>query len=667
VAFKSPFFICEPRTAAKVTIVAGVNQSQSVEQSSSQGTIWNKSKISKESRTTHVNPTFEGDVNFHSKSVSMQRRAGSGAANIISDSTVAYVDMLDQSDSSSKSQKSLSMGAALVLKLALTLSMGNPFAASSIPSAMASAGYSTLCSEAMVCLVENDGNPGRAMHALGERNIGKSIVRSVATAGLTKGIGGLCGVTDALTIPNLARQYLIQSAITTTMSVVVDKQNIGDAMRQGATSAVVNTVAAWSAGQIGDLASEKMGAAKISSPTQTGLHFATGAVAGGISAAILGGDIGREALARGAGAVVGHKLAETFGDMGMETNTAAQLGNIGTVGLAMLIDQDVMAAYQGSCNAIEHNFSRHRLNPIENLVKSVKKGMEVKEGEAATPEQEAYERGRQIYVKDSLELACQLNGGPLSEESAERIVSNANELYATKYTTDLCGSMIGKTIVGASELIPGMHGINKAWMGVVNHTRGDLSDGQLADEILGGIHSALTDAAFCVATAGAAHYYRNAKMVVKGVVAAKEAAKVGVRQGKASMDGKLFQEHHIISDKHDLVRNHDLIRFAGFNLQSRANKMLLPTKRGAEVSTTARSIHDGRHIELVHERLAKDMTDVVTRGQPLGWTQSQYNNELMKIISKEKTALKSGDRILNINHHPKATDGGRVVPAGDKK
>ena len=511
--------------AEQAQFPAGTNSSSSQTRTMYNGTMWNVHKMQSESHLTRSPCQFKQPVTVHGQKATVEQRPGSApVSNLITTNPITYLDVVDHHDSSSKSQKSLSMGAALVLKLALTLSMGNPFAASSIPSAMASAGYSTLCSEAMVCLVENDGNPGRAMHALGERNIGKSIVRSMATAGLTKGIGGLCGVTDALTIPNLARQYLIQSAITTTMSVIVDKQNIGDAMRQGATSAVVNTVAAWSAGQIGDLASEKMGAAKISSPTQTGLHFATGAAAGGISAVILGGDIGREALARGMGSAVGHKLAETFGDMGMETSTAAQLGNIGTVGLAMLTDQDVMAAYQGSCNAIEHNFSRHRLNPIENLVKSVKKGMEVKEGEAATPEQEAYERGRQIYVKDSLELARQLNGGSLSVESAERIVSNANELYATKYTADLCGAMTGKTIIGASELIPGMRGINKAWMGVVNHMRGDLSDGQLADEILGGIHSALTDAAFCVATAGAAHYYRSAKMVVG---AAKEAAKVG--------------------------------------------------------------------------------------------------------------------------------------------
>ncbi len=500
--------------------LAGTNSSSSQTRTIYKGAVWNKSKIESESHSTRSPCQFKQPVTVHGPEVRVEQRLGASAEpNLITDSGVkpTYTKVVDHHDSSSKSQKSLSMGAALVLKLALTLSMGNPFAASSIPTAMTSAGYSTLCGEAMVCLVENNGNPGRAMHALGERNIGKSIVRSMATAGLTKGIGGLCRVTDALTIPNLARQYLIQSAIATTMSVVVDKQNIGDAMRQGATSAVVNTVAAWSAGQIGDLASEKMGTERISSSTQTGLHFATGAAAGGISAAILGGDIGKEALARGVGSAIGHKLAEMSLDMGASMNTAAHLGNIGTVGLAMLTDQDVMAAYQGSSNAIEYNCSRHQPDPIKALVKSVKDGMDVKEGETATAEQEAYERGRQIYVKDSLELARQLNGGSLDRDTIEQVVEKANELYATKYTADLCGAMTGKTIVGASELIPGMRGVNKAWMGVVNHARGELSDGQLADEVLGGIHSALTDAAFCVATAGAAHYYRSAKMVATGV------------------------------------------------------------------------------------------------------------------------------------------------------
>ena len=65
----------------------------------------------------------------------------------------------------------------------------------------------------------------------------------------------------------------------------------------------------------------------------------------------------------------------------------------------------------------------------------------------------------------------------------------------------------------------------------------------------------------------------------------------------------IFWDHY--SNKHDLTKNHDLIKFADFDLESKANKMLLPTKKGVDLSTTKRSIHDGRHIELVSENLAE--------------------------------------------------------------
>jgi hypothetical protein len=123
----------------------------------------------------------------------------------------------------------------------------------------------------------------------------------------------------------------------------------------------------------------------------------------------------------------------------------------------------------------------------------------------------------------------------------------------------------------------------------------------------------------------------------------------------------LFQEHHIISNKHKVTKNHDLLELAGFDTESRTNRMLLPTKKGVEVSTTKRSIHDGRHIDLVSERLAQKMERAVEIGKELGWGQEQYHTKLMKIISEERSALKSGDRILNKNHRPFATDSGRVA------
>lgn len=82
----------------------------------------------------------------------------------------------------------------------------------------------------------------------------------------------------------------------------------------------------------------------------------------------------------------------------------------------------------------------------------------------------------------------------------------------------------------------------------------------------------------------------------------------------------------------------------------------------ATVSTTARSIHQGRHVEAVSANLATEMDRYVRAGQQLGWTQPQYHSKLMEIITKERQSLKSGDRILNKHHRAWATDGGKVQP-----
>lgn len=52
-------------------------------------------------------------------------------------------------------------------------------------------------------------------------------------------------------------------------------------------------------------------------------------------------------------------------------------------------------------------------------------------------------------------------------------------------------------------------------MGAVHYVRGDLpEDTAISAEVLGGLHSALTDAAFAAATMGVSHAYRSAKVAV---------------------------------------------------------------------------------------------------------------------------------------------------------
>ena len=51
------------------------------------------------------------------------------------------------------------------------------------------------------------------------------------------------------------------------------------------------------------------------------------------------------------------------------------------------------------------------------------------------------------------------------------------------------------------------------------------------------------------------------------------------------------------------------------------------------------------------------MDEIVKIGPTFGWGPPQYHNELMQILSRERTTLKSGDRILNTHYRPWATNG----------
>jgi RHS repeat-associated protein len=110
-----------------------------------------------------------------------------------------------------------------------------------------------------------------------------------------------------------------------------------------------------------------------------------------------------------------------------------------------------------------------------------------------------------------------------------------------------------------------------------------------------------------------------------------------------------FQEHHIISNKNALTAEHELLDLAGFNLESRANKLFLPPD---EAFHSTRSLHLGRHTTGVSRSLAEQMDAIVEVGRIQGWTQQQYRDALLSLISQERQSLKTGVKALNINARP---------------
>ena len=112
------------------------------------------------------------------------------------------------------------------------------------------------------------------------------------------------------------------------------------------------------------------------------------------------------------------------------------------------------------------------------------------------------------------------------------------------------------------------------------------------------------------------------------------------------VDGKKFQEHHIISDKNQKLVNHKLFKVINFDLQSRSNKIFLPT---SEEFHPTRSIHVGRHDGKVIKGLSAKLDEVVEKGFDQGWTEQEFFNVFKEELLKERHKLRSGERALNKN------------------
>ncbi len=308
-------------TAPRVEIETGVSRAQAQSQSTSQGAMWTKTRVSSESHTTHVNPNFEGNVHIHSPDVIVERVRGSAAfAKLFSDSAVAYVDKDDQHHSTSSTQKRLSAGFALISKLAVGLVVGvstGGFGLTGVQAAMVNAGFGSLCGDAAVCLVENGGDPARAIQAMGRNGTALNIARAMATAGLVDGISSAAGVKTGFetgvdgklierTFTDYAQKAAIQSAVNTVLAVGIDRQDFKQALLQGMASAAVNTAASFGAGQIGGM--YRINA--IDPVVHKALHAALGAASGATTAAILGGDVRLAALSGATGAFVAETVAE---------------------------------------------------------------------------------------------------------------------------------------------------------------------------------------------------------------------------------------------------------------------------------------------------------------------------------------------------------------------
>jgi hypothetical protein len=139
---------------------------------------------------------------------------------------------------------------------------------------------------------------------------------------------------------------------------------------------------------------------------------------------------------------------------------------------------------------------------------------------------------------------------------------------------------------------------------------------------------------------------------INNLISTSRSLRISATKRKARLNALGFQEHHAISPTNKATRNHPLIKAAGFDLESRSNKIFLPKDAATH---PARSIHNGRHDGEYSRALRGLMTQAYNQGQAAGWGQAQYRAELDRIISQERAVLRTGMRALNRNARPGAT------------
>ncbi|MBW8468169.1 MAG: DUF637 domain-containing protein [Thiobacillus sp.] len=237
------------------------------------------------------------------------------------------------------------------------------------------AGLSSLASTAAVSLINNKGDIGAVLKELGSSENAKGLLLTMATAGLTQGIlsqAGLSNVNAQSSVGQLLAKNTIQGITSAVMESAVMGTSLEDAIKSNLQGALINTVAAQGAVEIGD--------AKLDATSKALAHALLGCAMGAATAGSSSG------CAPGAtGAVIGEIVAGLYADasgydqlkidankpgasaelqqqLAVVTNTMTELAKLTGAGGALLIGGDaetMQTATTTAQNAAVNNRQLH--------------------------------------------------------------------------------------------------------------------------------------------------------------------------------------------------------------------------------------------------------------------------------------------------------------------
>jgi len=252
--------------------------------------------------------------------------------------------------------RTLSPAAAIILNVVITAATAGAGIATTVATltgstmlgAGATAGVSTLATQAVHALVASNGDPLKALEVMAQKENLCSLATSIATEAVLNGLGMPAH-------PRGIGQHLEQSLVRNGLQSVpslAQGEDPGKVLRQAAVNVGVDTLGGWGAENIG----HARATGKIDGVTQMVAHGGLAAGEGTIEAALTSQNIGDLAASRAVGAMVAEAVADVTKKPLGSREAAANAGRIATALVAPALKLDVVKADDAARNALYNNF-----------------------------------------------------------------------------------------------------------------------------------------------------------------------------------------------------------------------------------------------------------------------------------------------------------------------
>jgi filamentous hemagglutinin family protein len=221
------------------------------------------------------------------------------------------------------------------------------------------AGITTLAGQGAVALLNNKGDLGRTLEALGKEDSIKALALAMVTAGVLQGLDAKLNLANINAQAGFGAQLtknIINNTASATIDVAINGGNFEDKLNAALKNAFIDTGAAQGANLIGNI--------KVDGKLNDYTHQLAHAIAGCAAGLAKNGDCGSSAL----GAVVGEIAAEAYGGSRLNgTNLDIASLQTDTVNFARMMaaiaaavtGNDVNAAAAAGGNAAENNYLNH--------------------------------------------------------------------------------------------------------------------------------------------------------------------------------------------------------------------------------------------------------------------------------------------------------------------